>query len=70
MSRLSKEPGDILVFGRTAGMRYVDGRDDATDDATEEDISQQPCLQFVYWQSSMFLEGPLQSLVEPSRPLS
>ncbi len=31
MGRLVKEPNDTLIFGRAIGMKYIEGRDDATD---------------------------------------
>jgi hypothetical protein len=40
ISRLTKDPNDIRVFGRAIGMRYVPGRDDAT----KEDIKLRPFM--------------------------
>ncbi len=31
MARMMKDPPDMLIYGRAIGMRYVNGRDDATD---------------------------------------
>ena len=38
MGRMVKDPSDILIYGRAIGMRYEQGRDDAT----AEDIALRP----------------------------
>jgi hypothetical protein len=59
MGRLVTGPNDILIFGRGLAMRYVDGRDDATNAEIEQRPWRERWPRYVRVHDVEFIEGNL-----------
>jgi hypothetical protein len=59
ISRLTKDPNDIRVFGRAIGLRYVPGRDDATPDDIARRSWKQTWPRYVRIHQAEFVAGSM-----------
>ena len=61
IGRFTRDPDDIRVFGKAIGMRYVPGRDDATDDDIERIDWRSKYRRYTRVHHAQFIAGTLEN---------